>query len=41
MPSIAAILWLALGALLNLFGSGKWSIPVAAWPLPGREGDCS
>lgn len=30
MPNMPSMLWLALGALLNLFGSGKWSIPVAA-----------
>jgi apolipoprotein N-acyltransferase len=27
-------LWLALGTLLALFGSGKWTIPLAAWLGP-------
>lgn len=34
MPNMLSILWLALGALLNLFSSGKWAIPVAAWLAP-------
>jgi apolipoprotein N-acyltransferase len=26
--------WLALGALLNLFAFGRWSLPIAAWLAP-------
>jgi apolipoprotein N-acyltransferase len=26
--------WLALGALLNPFGCGRWSLPIAAWLAP-------
>jgi len=27
-------LWLAIGTLLSLFYSGKWTIPLAAWLIP-------
>lgn len=34
MPNMLSILWLAVGALLNLFAGGKWAIPIAAWLAP-------
>jgi apolipoprotein N-acyltransferase len=32
--SYPSLWWLALGALLNLFGFGRWSLPIAAWLAP-------
>lgn len=33
MP-IVSLLWLALGALLNLFSGGRWAVAIAAWLAP-------
>jgi apolipoprotein N-acyltransferase len=33
MP-IASLLWLAIGALLNVFSGGRWAVAVAAWLAP-------
>lgn len=34
VPDRWSYLWLAIGALLSLFSSGRWHIPLAAWLVP-------
>jgi membrane associated rhomboid family serine protease len=34
MPNFSSFLFLALDALLNLFGSGRWAIPINAMFAP-------
>lgn len=34
MPQASLVLWLFLGASLNLFSGGRWTIPAAAWLAP-------
>ena len=34
IPDRWSYLWLAIGTMLSLFSSGKWTIPLAAWLVP-------
>jgi apolipoprotein N-acyltransferase len=34
VPDRWSYLWLAIGTILSLFSSGKWTIPLAAWLVP-------
>ncbi|MFN0315904.1 MAG: apolipoprotein N-acyltransferase [Burkholderiales bacterium] len=34
MPALVPFLWLALGALLQIFNGGRWTIAAAAWLAP-------